>query len=77
MLQRYINISIMDIKVKTPTTTEILSKATGYSEIYCRYVLEGRRSAGSKGGIIILNKYKELLENIEVFCEGNLELQKN
>lgn len=67
----------MDIKVKTPTTTEILSKATGYSEIYCRYVLEGRRSASSKGGMIILNKYKELLEKIEIFCEGDVEVQKN
>jgi len=39
---------------------KILSYATGYSSIYCRLVVDGKRSRVSKGGKIIMKKYEEL-----------------
>lgn len=38
----------------------ILAKATGFTPQYCYMVLTGRRSQTSKGGKVIMQKYREL-----------------
>lgn len=53
----------MSSLLSNPRKTRIwhfLSKATGYSAIYCRMVVQGDRSQTSKGGKKIMKKYKEL-----------------
>lgn len=38
----------------------LLAKATGYSAVYCRKVIDGDRSKTSKGGKVIMEKYEQL-----------------
>jgi hypothetical protein len=43
----------------------ILSEATGYSGEYCKKVVRGERSQTSKGGKIIMEKYREFQKLLE------------
>ena len=57
----------MATKEKIANLTYHLSTATGYSKVYCRKVVEGDRSADSKGGKIIMEKYKSLEQLLDEF----------
>lgn len=62
----------MEATIKIPSAAEHLSKATGYSEVYCRKVVEGDRSAESKGGKIIMAKYQELIKVLDHFYTNDV-----
>jgi hypothetical protein len=72
----------MDTTIRIPNLSGHLSKATGYSKVYCRKVVEGDRSDESKGGKIIMAKYQELLKVLDQYhtkdyCVGETEEEMN
>ena len=62
----------METTIRIPLLTEHLAKATNYSKVYCRKVVEGDRSADSKGGKIIMAKYQELLQVLEHYYTNDV-----
>lgn len=62
----------METTIKIPSAAEHLSKATGYSESYCQKIVEGTRSAESKGGKIIWAKYQELIKVLDHFYTNDV-----
>jgi hypothetical protein len=62
----------MDTTIKIPSLTDHLAKATGYSKVYCRKVIEGDRSSESKGGKIIMDKYQELKKTLDHFYTNDV-----
>lgn len=62
----------METTLKIPNVADHLSKATGYSKVYCRKVVEGDRSDESKGGRIIMAKYKELLQVLDHYYTNDV-----
>lgn len=62
----------METTIKIPSLTDHLAKATGYSKVYCRKVIEGDRSSESKGGKIIMDKYQELIKALDHFYTNDV-----
>jgi hypothetical protein len=62
----------METTIRIPNLTGHLSRATGYSKVYCRKVVEGDRSDKSKGGRIIMAKYKELLQVLDHYYTNDV-----
>jgi hypothetical protein len=72
----------METIIRIPNLSGHLSKATGYSKVYCRKVVEGDRSDESKGGKIIMAKYQELLKVLDQYhtkdyCVAETEEEMN
>lgn len=62
----------MEIKGKSLGIWVMLSKATGYSKVYCRKVVTGNRSKESKGGKIIIAKYQELIQVLDHYYTNDV-----
>lgn len=58
--------STIEKKAQQINLWKLLNMATGYSAVYCKKVVKGDRSQTSKGGKIIMDKYGELKNLLNV-----------